>query len=251
MSPGSARKGPSLPVENLSAPVRTASSTRSRKSDSKRGSRSTPLQVGPTNLGAAQQNSSPAIGCRIPDRAKEPASNVVWTGSNRQRRLEGEVEGMLHPCVVVLEGRDLAATAHANRQVSHQSGNAFQVDMNEHSRFHECEPQPSSPCRRARDGTRTRWGNRSSRRSSPIPSRVRSARSDMPSCMPRTNRTVAYIPMETPGSPRSILWSVVRLMRARSAIVDARTRRRRRASRISLPSFFRVRRTGSGKVPRM
>ena len=59
------------------------------------------------------------------------------------------------------------------------------------------------------------------------------------------------MPMETPASPRSILCSVVRLISARSAIVDARMRRRSRASRMSLPSFLRMRRTGSGRVPRM
>jgi hypothetical protein len=57
------------------------------------------------------------------------------------------------------------------------------------------------------------------------------------SVMPRTNKTVANIPMETPGSPLSTLTQVVRLIIARCAIVMVDILRRFRASAMSEPSF--------------
>jgi len=66
------------------------------------------------------------------------------------------------------------------------------------------------------------------------------------SVMPRTNKTVANIPTETPGSPLSTLTKVVRLIMARWAIVCVDILRRFRASAMSEPSFLRARLTGSG-----
>ena len=64
------------------------------------------------------------------------------------------------------------------------------------------------------------------------------------SAMPTTNRTVAKMPIETPGSPFSTFTKVVRLIIARSAIVVVDIRRRFRASVKSEPSFFKARLTG-------
>lgn len=66
------------------------------------------------------------------------------------------------------------------------------------------------------------------------------------SVMPRTNKTVANIPIETPGSPFSTLTSVVRLIIARRAIVVVDILLRFRASARSDPSFFRARLTRRG-----
>jgi hypothetical protein len=58
---------------------------------------------------------------------------------------------------------------------------------------------------------------------------------------PGTKRTVAYIPIATPGSPFSILTRVVRLIETRCAAMAAgKRRRRRRASRMSRPSLRRA-----------
>lgn len=64
--------------------------------------------------------------------------------------------------------------------------------------------------------------------------------------MPRTNRTEANMPMETPGSPFSTLTKVVGLIMARWAIVIVDIRRRFRASTMSEPNFLRARLTGRG-----
>jgi len=50
---------------------------------------------------------------------------------------------------------------------------------------------------------------------------LRPARSPSRSAMPSTKRTVAYIPIATPGSPFSILTRVVRLIEARCAAIAA------------------------------
>ena len=76
-----------------------------------------------------------------------------------------------------------------------------------------------------------------------LPRPTRQARSTIPS----TNSTVAHEPSETPGSPFSILFNVVRLMEARSAMA-ATGIRRRRASRMSCPSFRTALSTASGSA---
>src|SRR6185436_10564284 len=67
------------------------------------------------------------------------------------------------------------------------------------------------------------------------------------SATPKTNSTVAYIPSDTPASPRSARARVSLLMKARSATSAMVSRRRRRATERSCPSFFRARTTGPGR----
>jgi hypothetical protein len=90
------------------------------------------------------------------------------------------------------------------------------------------------------------FGRCSSSSSRPTASCRGSATSASRAAIPRTKRTVTYVPNETPGTPFSTLFSVVRLMDARSAIRATGMRRRRRASRISRPNFRRARITGMG-----
>jgi len=56
------------------------------------------------------------------------------------------------------------------------------------------------------------------------------------------------LPRETVGSPCSILWSVARVVKARSAMSSVGIDRRRRAARMSSPNLRKARLTGSGRV---
>src|ERR1700676_2019583 len=85
--------------------------------------------------------------------------------------------------------------------------------------------------------SRMRSGRCSSSSSSPTESCLGSATSASRSTIPKAKRTVAYAPSETRGSPFSILFKVIRPMEARSAKIATGIRRRRRASRMSWPSF--------------
>lgn len=64
--------------------------------------------------------------------------------------------------------------------------------------------------------------------------------------MPRTNRIVAYVSIDTFTAPFSALYRVIRLIDARSAMSSVGMRRRSRASRMSCPSLRMARRTGIG-----
>lgn len=64
--------------------------------------------------------------------------------------------------------------------------------------------------------------------------------------MLKTKRTVAYIPIETLGSPASTFVSVGRLIIALSDIVCVEILLRFRASAISEPIFFKARLTTKG-----
>src|SRR5258707_10136963 len=55
------------------------------------------------------------------------------------------------------------------------------------------------------------------------------------------------MPSETDGSPRSTFWRVMRVMKARSAMMVVGMRRRSRALRISSPSLASARLTGRGR----
>src|ERR1039457_6376671 len=65
-----------------------------------------------------------------------------------------------------------------------------------------------------------RCGRFSSSSCSPTGSFFGAARSPSRSAIPNTKRTVAYIPIATPGSPFSILTRVVRLIEARCAAIN-------------------------------
>ena len=56
------------------------------------------------------------------------------------------------------------------------------------------------------------------------------------------------MPMDTRGSPFSTRASVVRLMKARSAIIATGIRRRLRAADTSIPSLRNARRTPKGRA---
>src|SRR5690606_8580753 len=56
------------------------------------------------------------------------------------------------------------------------------------------------------------------------------------------------MPIDTPASPFSTRASVLRLMKARSAMSAMDSRRRRRAAEMSWPSFFSARRTPIGRA---
>ena len=96
--------------------------------------------------------------------------------------------------------------------------------------------------------TRMRCGRFSSSSCRPTGSFFGAARSPSRSAIPSTKRTVAYIPIATPGSPFSSLTRVVRLIEARCAAMAAGMRRRRRASRMSRPSLRRACLAGSGST---
>lgn len=68
------------------------------------------------------------------------------------------------------------------------------------------------------------------------------------SVIPSMNSMVAYIPMETLGSPCSTFNSDRRLIIALSDIVTVEILLRFRASLMSEPNFLSARLTGSGKV---
>ena len=97
-----------------------------------------------------------------------------------------------------------------------------------------------------RRGNRTRSGRCPSSMASPTASCRASATSANRPAIPSEKRTVAYVPAATPGSPFSTLWRVIRLIDARCAKIATGMRRRRRALRISCPSFRRARVTGRG-----
>src|SRR5437879_5159748 len=162
-------------------------------------------------------------------------------GTNLQGWLQRESRGIFQPCLVVFEGGADLVLARTGPQTPHQVRDAFEIDVYESLSVHHLFFVRFGP--RAR---RMRCGRFSSSSCRPTGSFFGAARSPSRSAMPSTKRTVAYIPIATPGSPFSILTRVVRLIEARCAAMAAGMRRRRRASRMSRPSLRSACLTGSG-----
>src|ERR1700721_3117409 len=166
---------------------------------------------------------------------------VKRAGSNLQGWIQRESRGIFQPCLVVFEGGAFLVLARTGPQTSHEVRNAVEINVYESLAVHLL-----SFVRFGLRATRMRCGRFSSSSCRPTGSFFGAARSPSRSAMPSTKRTVAYIPIATPGSPFSILTRVVRLIEARSAAIAAGMRRRRRASRMSRPSLRRACLTGSG-----
>ena len=95
---------------------------------------------------------------------------------------------------------------------------------------------------------RTRFGSLSSSRVRPTRSKRASARSPSRSVIPSTNSKLAYPPIDTPASPFSIFLRVLRFRKPRCAASVVDNRRRKRASRMSAPSFRRAFLPGIGNA---
>src|ERR1035438_3075048 len=142
----------------------------------------------------------------------------MWHGSGR----------MSEPAFVVFKGGGFPGLAHARPKPPHQVGGALQLHVYENFLLHYSAPVAFGLPAICRRGRRMRSGRCSSSSSRPIASCRGSATSASRSTIPRENRTVAYVPRETPGSPFSALFRVIRLMEARSARIVTGIRRRRR-----------------------
>src|SRR2546430_47834 len=212
---------------------------------SRRGAGGAAPAPGAPPLHAAHQRPAPPVRRRVADRAKHRriGRRVERAGSNLQGRLQGESRGIFQPGFVVFEGGAFLVLTHAGPQPPHQMGNAVEIHINKSFFVHHLSFERF--CFRA---TRMRCGRCSSSSCRPTVSFFGATRSARRSAMPNTKRTVAYIPIATPGSPFSILTSVVRLMEARCAAIAAGMRRRRRASRMSRPSFRSAFLTGIGNI---
>ena len=130
---------------------------------------------------------------------------MLGTRAERQSRFECKALGVFEPGAVVFEGGALTAFMRACPQPPHQGRGAAQIDIDQSFLAHH------SPACGLWRGNRIRLGRCSSSRARPTPSIRASANSSSRTTMPSTNNTVAYAPMETPGSPFSILPSVIRL----------------------------------------
>ncbi len=95
-----------------------------------------------------------------------------------------------------------------------------------------------------------RFGSLSSSRVRPKRSKRASARSPSRSVIPSTNSKLAYPPIDTPASPFSIFLRVLRFRKPRCATSVVDNRRRKRASRMSAPSFRRAFLAGIGNACR-
>src|SRR5580704_1384934 len=192
---------------------------------------------------AAHERSPPTVGRGVADGAEHGrvCRRVKRAGANLQGWLQRESRRMFQPCLVVFEGGAFLVLAHTRPQTPHQVGGAVEVHVYENLSVHHL-----SFVRFGLRATRMRCGRFSSSSCRPTGSFFGAARSLSRSAIPSTKRTVAYIPIATPGSPFSSLTRVVRLIEARCAAMAAGMRRRRRASRMSRPSLRRACLTGSG-----
>lgn len=167
-------------------------------------------------------------------------------GTECQRGLQRESTRTRQPVPVILERRRLATSSRVCPQTSNKVRGTRQFNIRVDRVAHL-----SCPETRRTGERRIRSGRRSSSSINPNSSCRISARSARRSAMPRTNNTVAYMPSDTPASPRSTFTSVVLLMDARSAKRAVGIRRRRRASRRSCPNLRSARRTGIGSRSRL
>src|ERR1035437_10087888 len=119
---------------------------------------------------------------------------------------------MSEPAGVVFKGGALPVLAHARPEPAHQVGRAFEVHVYENFLLHYSAPVLLGLPGFGRRESRMRAGSFSSSSSRPTASCRGSATSASRSTIPRANRMVAYVPSETPGSPFSALFRVVRLM---------------------------------------
>src|SRR3989449_3960421 len=186
---------------------------------------------------------SPTVGRGVADGTehRRVSRRVKRTGTNLQGWLQRESRGIFQPGLVVFEGGAFLVLARAGPQTPHQVRDAVEIHVYESLSVHHL-----FFVRFGLRATRMRCGRFYSSSCRPTGSFFGAARSPSRSAMPSTKRTVAYIPIATPGSPFSILTRVVRLIEARCAAMAAGMRRRRRASRMSRPSLRRACLTGSG-----
>src|SRR5665213_2284396 len=153
---------------------------------------------------------------------------------------------MSEPVLVVFKGGALPVLAHARPQAPDKLGRALQIHVYEYFLVHHSDFYFQAFSGFFLCESRMRSGRCSSSSSSPTESCLGSATSASRSTIPSAKRTVAYAPSEARGSPFSILFKVIRPMEARSARIATGIRRRRRASRMSCPSFRSARATGIG-----
>src|SRR6202041_3184073 len=191
---------------------------------------------------AAHERPPPTVGRGVADGAEHGrvCRRVKRAGTNLQGWLQRESRGIFQPRLVVFEGGAFFVLARTGPQTPHQVGDAVKIHVYESLSVHHF-----SFVRFGLRGTRIRCGKFSSSSCRPTGSFFGATRSPRRSAMPNTKRTVAYIPIATPGSPFSILTRVVRLIEARCAAMAAGIRRRRRASRMSRPSLRSACLTGS------
>src|SRR5208283_4553340 len=167
---------------------------------------------------AAHERPPPTVGRGVADRAehRRVCRRVKRTGTNLQGWLQRESRGIFQPCLVVFEGRAFLVLARTGPQTPHQVRDAVEIHIYESLSVHHL-----SFARFGLSDTRMRCGRFSSSSCRPTGSFFGAARSPRRSAMPSTKRTVAYIPIATPGSPFSILTRVVRLIEARCAAIAA------------------------------
>src|SRR5208282_3006077 len=205
--------------------------------------RRAPLALRAPAFHAAHERPPPTVGRGVADGTEHGRvrRRMKRTGTNLQSWLQRESCGIFQPCLVVFEGGAFLILARTGPQTPHQVRNAVEIHVYESLCVHHL-----SFVRFGVRATRMRCGRFSSSSCRPTGSFFGAARSPSRSAIPSTKRTVAYIPIATPGSPFSILTRVVRLIEARCAAMAAGMRRRRRASRMSRPSLRRACLTGSG-----
>src|SRR5579883_482186 len=186
---------------------------------------------------APHEDAPPAVRGRVEEDAEVLLRlvRVLRPAEQLKLRIDGQRIGPGQPAAIVFEGEHFPAAKGAGRE----GANALWLRQSQpvgpdlDRLVAHGSPAGGGLARRDRRGTTrspiaTSWSFR--------PSGSSAARRSSCCSSPSANRTLAYAPAVTAGSPRSILYRVTRVMPARSATMAIVRRRRLRASRMSLPT---------------